>query len=366
MKRFFLLSVLVGVVGCATPVDVASDEAAVVARPDDVQVSLESSTDAPSRDAKVRFEQEQLPRVREMLAKWNAVRPLNARLRIAFVDSSRVDNAVIAEIYGADYATDARALLARVEAAGEPEIEALAREVACRFPGLGRPPILEGLNQVLALPQGQLARFLVTSLGALLDPTKPANEVSALFGRTSATTYASPGNGCGFILFGERPTNGVVELRHEDTVLHEVGHFVDLATRPVVRDRGEPPAAILTEALGDVLSHAFTQRTCHKTRPTDADCVRTMTDAAGPIASDKDPYANGQAIRVAAWKLVANQDVSTVGKQILDARDQTLASLDGIDPTVLLRKATPAERAILFAQDERAATTFAAKLAAPR
>lgn len=356
------LMVMLSLLGCAARSEVTpSSEADLV----ELGVTVESSADPPSRAARDRFATERMPEVRAMLAEIRRVKPVGGRLRIALIDPDRGGREVLGEIYGTGFLIDARALLARAEAVTEPDIEALARETACRFPGLGRPPLLEGLNQVLALPFAALKGFLIEALEHLLDPALPADAVSSLFGRTGATTYVSPGSACGFIVFGEAPVGGTVELRHSDTVLHEIGHFVDLSTRRIVRDRSQPPTKILDEALADVVSHAFTQRNCHRLRESDSDCSRTMTGPAQPISPEADAYQNGQAIRAAAWTLVEGVPLETSGARIFDARDETLATTASIDPSSLLRKPTPEERAERFRYDKAAAERFLKALTKP-
>jgi hypothetical protein len=365
LGRFLGLTCIPLIAGCQGPVVLATSTGATELESlTPVEVVVGSTSDAPSVRARERFAKEQLPAVRNMLARFSEVRPVHARLRIVFLDSSRTEHAALPEIYGDNYKAEARALLSRAAASVTPaDVESLVSDVACRFPGIGKPPIFEGLNQVFALPGSELRAELIARLTALLDDSKRANEVSSVFGRTNATTFVSEGARCGLVMFGATPETGELTPRTDDTVLHEIGHFVDKATRVAVHDRGLAPTPILNEALGDIFSHAVSGRTCHQLSVGSSECNRTMDGPASPIDAASDAYKNGQGLRVAAWAHIRSEPFAAAAERILRARDFALGNSEAIDPHVLLRKTTAEERASLDRADIAVAREFVSQLA---
>lgn len=269
------------------------------------------------------------------------------------------------EVYGASYRDDARSFRTRLDQlpTGDEALLAFMADMSCRFPGLGNPTALHYPGIALATPREELLGWIRESLLRLDDETVPAQEVARTFGRSGATTYG--GAHCSAIVLGQVVADGAYPLHDRDTILHEVGHVLDLSSRAPTAGAYQPRA--VEEALADVISHAYSGSACHRPTVTGG-CSRRLDE---PTASIDAPpgalpswYPFRQPARFAGWNAVKDQPITTAGPKLLAARDAALAVPRAFPADLLLgRKSTDEDKAVILAMETGTQDDFIAALA---
>jgi hypothetical protein len=372
---------IVGVGGCmaapdAVPYAVEGEAAALAPLPNGAAiVSIESTQGEVFVPARKQFETAHFADIRGLLAAWREVAPFEGALRFVLVDSSRLDHGVVQEVYGATASADALTLATRLTQIAPSDDDALWRfleQVRCRFPGLGRTAALHYPSLVLRAPRTEAIAWLKEALRKVGDETVAANEVARVFGYSGATTYASEGSHCATIVFGRKVESGVVQAEARDTVLHEVGHVLDLSSRPVNLKQSTFAPRALGEALADTMSHAYSGSPCHVPLAAvpgglvgeGGGCLRRLDTPPDPLSKSTDPYAFGQSARVASWAHMLGKPIAIRGRTLLRARDKVESTKRSFQTDIIFgRKPTAEEKKVLESIEADALTEFLAALA---
>jgi hypothetical protein len=209
------------------------------------------------------------------------------------------------------------------------------QEVQCSFPYLGYPPLLEQLESTRFLKKSLIVKWFDQQVKKLITDNPQPSKISRLFKRTGATSFSSRGSKCGGVIFGGFPGQPPAE-RELDTILHELGHWVDHSSRPAL-DIAVHPAPAFSEMVADLVAHIYLQTSCHIKR-VDGSCVRQLNRKA--TSEDEKSYKNsyqfGQSSRYLAWKKFSSLPKNQAAREFIAARNAAVIHIPKIDPNLFL------------------------------